>query len=148
ARLDRASARDFRSTSADDTRSDTLPSAFLRYEYDLADLPATASIGLGHSQRFPDYWELFSPNRGQVAGRNAFESVKPEKTTQLDVGLQYQQGPVELWASGYVGQVRDYIMFTYVPGMMGMTTSMAENIDARIMGAELGGAWRFAPNWK
>src|SRR5690606_31105562 len=101
-----------------------------------------------HSQRFPDYWELFSPNRGQVAGRNAFESVKPEKTTQLDAGLQYQQGPVELWASGYVGQVRDYIMFTYVPGMMGMTTSMAENIDARIMGAELGGAWRFAPNWK
>src|SRR5690606_987853 len=65
-----------------------------------------------------------------------------------DFGLQYKEGPLELWASGYAGQVRDYIMFTYVPGMMGMSTSIAENIDARIMGAELGGAYRFSSNWK
>ncbi|MFE2008992.1 TonB-dependent receptor domain-containing protein, partial [Pseudomonas guariconensis] len=71
------------------TRSDTLPSGFMRYEYDLADAPATLYAGLGHVQRFPDYWELYSPGRGPVGSVNAFDGVKPEKTTQLDFGVQY-----------------------------------------------------------
>ncbi|MCY1232755.1 TonB-dependent copper receptor [compost metagenome] len=61
--------------------------------------------------------------------------------------MQYQGGDLEAWASGYVGQVRDYILFTYTPGMMG-ATSRAENIDARIMGGELGAAWRLDHHWK
>ena len=152
ARLDRASAKDFRQTTgsgmmtrrnptADDTRADTLPSGFVRYEHDLADSPTTLYAGLGHTQRFPDYWELFSPNSGPVGSVNAFDSIKPEKTTQLDFGLQYKTEDLEAWASGYVGQVRDYILFNYTPGMMGMT-SQAENIDARIMGGELGAAYK------
>ena len=101
ARLDRASAKDFRQTTgsgmmtranptADDTRADTLPSGFVRYEHDLADSPTTLYAGLGHTQRFPDYWELFSPNSGPAGSVNAFDSIKPEKTTQLDFGLQYK----------------------------------------------------------
>ncbi len=159
ARLDRASAKDYRqrftttmggswvNPSADHERSDTLPSAFLRYEHDLNDIPATAYIGLGHAQRFPDYWELFSASTGPAGSIQAFETVKPEKTTQLDVGIQYEQGPLAAWASGYVGQVRDYILFNYVP--MGMMTSTSvDNIDARIMGGELGASYRLTPNWK
>ncbi|WP_312234725.1 TonB-dependent copper receptor, partial [Stutzerimonas nitrititolerans] len=89
ARLDHAAAKDYRSTgpSAGDSRSDNLPSGFLRYEHDLQSLPATAYVGLGHTQRFPDYWELFS------GGADAFEKLDPEKTTQLDFGLQYSKGP-------------------------------------------------------
>lgn len=156
ARLDRSSAKDFRETTgmmampnptAGETRADTLPSGFLRYEHDLAESPTTLYAGLGHVQRFPDYWELFSPKRGPASAANAFDGVKPEKTTQLDLGVQYSGENLEAWASGYLGQVRDYILFTYSPGMMG-ATSRAENIDARIMGGELGAAWRFAPNWK
>ncbi|MFY0729108.1 TonB-dependent copper receptor [Pseudomonas sp. NFX15] len=158
ARLDRASAKDYRQTTgsgmttrpnptADDTRADTLPSGFIRYEHDLADSPATLYAGLGHTQRFPDYWELFSPDSGPAGSVNAFDSIKPEKTTQFDVGLQYKTETVEAWASAYVGQVRDYILFNYTPTMMG-TTSQAENIDARIMGGELGGAYHFTENWK
>ena len=144
ARLDHAAAKDYRSTgpSAGDSRSDNLPSGFLRYEHDLQSLPATAYVGLGHTQRFPDYWELFS------GGADAFANVKPEKTTQLDFGLQYSQGPLDAWASAYVGQVRDYILFTYQTGMMGMSTSSADNIDARIMGGELGASYRLNGNWK
>ncbi|MBD9442447.1 TonB-dependent copper receptor [Pseudomonas sp. PDM04] len=158
ARLDRASARDFRQTTgsgmmtrpnptADDTRADTLPSGFVRYEHDLADSPTTLYAGLGHTQRFPDYWELFSPNVGPAGSVNAFDAIKPEKTTQLDFGLQYKTDDLEAWASGYVGQIRDYILFDYTPGMMGMT-SQAENIDARIMGGELGAAYKLTSNWK
>jgi iron complex outermembrane receptor protein len=158
ARLDRASAKDYRQTTgsgmmtrpnptADETRADTLPSGFIRYEHDLADSPTTLYAGLGHTQRFPDYWELFSPQSGPAGSVNAFDSIKPEKTTQLDFGLQYKTEDLEAWASGYVGQVRDYILFNYTPTPMG-TTSQAENIDARIMGGELGAAYLLTSNWK
>ena len=126
ARLDRASARDYRQTigsgmtkhpnpTADDTRADTLPSGFARYEHDLADSPATLYAGLGHIERFPDYWELFSPKSGPAGSVNAFDSIKPEKTTQLDFGLQYRTEDLDAWASGYVGKVHDYILFNYIP---------------------------------
>jgi iron complex outermembrane receptor protein len=150
ARLDRASARDFRKGSATegDTRADTLPSGFVRYEHDLAAISATTYIGLGHAQRFPDYWELFSPKQAPAGAANAFDGIKPEKTTQLDFGIQYRDERVEAWASGYVGQIRDYILFDYRTGMMGMSTSQAQNIDARIMGGELGAAYKLSENWK
>lgn len=149
ARLDRASARDFRQTSATngDTRADTLPSGFIRYEHDLATISATSYIGLGHAQRFPDYWELFSPTNGPRGSVNAFDSIKPEKTTQLDFGIQYQDERLQAWASGYVGQIRDYILFDY-RSMMGMSSTQAQNIDARIMGGELGAAYKLDENWK
>ncbi|USS55515.1 TonB-dependent copper receptor [Pseudomonas kermanshahensis] len=150
ARLDRASARDFRKGSATegDTRADTLPSGFVRYEHDLAAIPATTYVGLGHAQRFPDYWELFSPKLAPAGAANAFDGIKPEKTTQLDFGIQYRDARLEAWASGYVGQIRDYILFDYRTSMMGMSTSQAQNIDARIMGGEVGAAYKLSENWK
>lgn len=154
ARLDRASARDLRDSvrgmmgstanpTAGETRADTLPSAFLRYEHALGDAPATLYAGLGHVQRFPDYWELFSARLGPEGSRNAFDGIEPEKTTQLDVGLQYQGEALQAWVSAYVGQVRDYILFDY----RGMSTR-ADNVDARIMGGELGLAYAFDEHWK
>ncbi|MCQ4316762.1 TonB-dependent copper receptor [Stutzerimonas zhaodongensis] len=144
ARLDHVQARDSRgaNSSALDSRSDTLPSGFIRYEHDLQALSATVYAGLGHTQRFPDYWELFS------GGADAFDKLRPEKTTQLDVGLQYSRGPLDAWASAYIGQIRDYVLFSYQTNMMGISTSTADNIDARIMGGEVGGSYRLSPNWK
>ncbi len=156
ARVDRAEATDYRQTTgmmsmpnptANQTRGDTLPSGFARYEYDLADSPTTLYAGLGHAQRFPDYWELFSPSTGPTGSVNAFAGSKPEKTTQLDFGLQYGGEKLQAWASGYVGQVRDYLLFTYSPGMMGDSTQV-QNIDARIMGGEMGAAYQLNSNWK
>ncbi|MDR7284807.1 iron complex outermembrane receptor protein [Pseudomonas corrugata] len=158
ARLDRASAKDYRQTigsgmtkrpnpTADDTRTDTLPSGFVRYEHDLTDSPATLYAGLGHTERFPDYWELFSPKSGPAGSLNAFDSIKPEKTTQLDFGLQYRTEDLDAWASGYVGKVHDYILFNYIPTQAG-TLSQAQNIDADIMGGELGAAYRLTNHWK
>ncbi len=160
-RVDRASATDTRAQlcnmmgmacranpTADKERNETLPGGFVRYEHDMQAIPATTYIGLGHSQRMPDYWELFSAT-SQVGNPTAFASTNPEKTTQVDFGIQYSRGAAELWASGYVGQVRDYIMFSFKPGMNpNHTISEVDNIDARIMGAELGGSHRFAPHWK
>ncbi|WP_367187638.1 TonB-dependent copper receptor [Pseudomonas sp.] len=160
ARLDRASVKDYRQTlgsgitlranpTAEQTRRDTLPSGFLRYERDLAGVPATVYAGLGHTQRFPDYWELFSASPGPVGFVQPMESLVPEKTTQLDFGAHYRRDKLDAWASAYVGQVRDYIQFSYGPGLMpGHLRSQASNIDARIMGGELGASYRLDSNWK
>ena len=154
ARLDRAEAEDLRQTlgsgmslaanpTADETRRDTLPSGFLRYEHDLGALPATFYVGLGHVQRFPDYWELFSAKTGPAGAPNAFDGIQPEKTTQLDSGIQYRGARLDAWASAYVGQIRDYILFDYSSGQ-----SQARNVDARIMGGELGASYRLDSHWK
>ena len=154
ARVDRASAKDYRARlgsgmmsrpnpTLDKTRADTLPSGFVRYEHDLNDSPTTVYAGLGHSQRFPDYWELFSPSSGPAGSVNAFDAIKPEKTTQLDAGLQYKTDTLEAWASVYAGEIRDYILFDYAKG-----SSQAQNINARVMGGELGAAYLLTSNWK
>lgn len=142
-------SRDWDNPSAGETRRDTLYSGFLRYEEALVSLPLTWYAGLGHAERFPDYWELFVSNPGPLGSVQPFESVRPEKTTQLDVGLQYAEGPWEAWVSAYAGVVEDYILFSYVPGAMAsMTRAQVSNIDATIAGAEMGAGYRFTDHWK
>nr|CAD45553.1 outer membrane protein NosA precursor [Stutzerimonas stutzeri] len=140
---------DWDNPTAGDTRRDTLYSGFVRYEEELPSLPATWYVGLGHAERFPDYWELFVSNPGPVGTVQPFDSVRPEKTTQLDVGLQYAKGPLEAWVSAYAGLVEDYILFSYVPGVMpGMLRAEVSNVDATIAGAEMGASYPLQQNWK
>ena len=56
----------------------------MRWEQTLAS-GATTYVGLGHVQRFPDYWELISGKAG-----NVFATLEPEKTTQLDMGANWK----------------------------------------------------------
>ena len=154
-RIDHAEATDLRQTggmmgmpnpTAGQTRSEDLGSGFLRYERDHGK-DWTWYAGLGHAERMPDYWELFSPTRGPVGAPNAFAGVQPERTTQLDIGLQFNGAKVDAWASLYAGRVQDFILFDYTAGMMGSTTR-AHNVDARIRGGEAGIDWRPAQSWK
>ncbi len=141
--------RNWDNPTAGETRRDTLYSGFVRYEEELTSLPATWYAGVGHAERFPDYWELFVSNPGPVGTVQPFDSVRPEKTTQLDVGLQYAKGPLEAWVSAYAGLVEDHILFSYVPGVMpGMLRAEVSNVDATIAGAEMGASYRFSSNWK
>ncbi|MDR0275403.1 MAG: TonB-dependent copper receptor [Burkholderiaceae bacterium] len=143
-RADYANAKDKRSTSATfgESRSKTLPSGFARYEQDIAGAPVMWYAGLGHVERFPDFWELISPAQGPAGSVNAFSSIRPEKTTQLDIGAQYKSANLDAWVSAYAGRVSDFILFNYVG-----TASQALNVDARIAGAELGTRWQLAPQW-
>src|SRR5690606_4427991 len=68
------------------SRDAALPSAFVRWERTLGSTVLYA--GVGHVRRFPDYWELVGQH---VAGTlPAFRGLRPERTTQLDAGLQYR----------------------------------------------------------
>lgn len=123
-------------------RSATLPSGFLRYERDLASMPATFYAGIGHVQRFPDYWELSGRRANKTMA--SFTRLRPEKTTQLDVGLQHRSARLQAWVSGYAGVVDDFILFRYGHGANGR----AANVKARIAGGEAGLVYAFAAHWK
>lgn len=154
ARVDYAGARDKRSMTGgmmsgpnptfDEDRSRVLPSGFVRYERDLTSLPLSWYAGIGHAERYPDYWEMFSANRGPAGSINAFSAIQPEKTTQLDIGAQYKSDKLDLWTSAYAGYVSDFILFNYATGAMGETTQ-ATNVNAQIMGGEAGLTWRPLP---
>lgn len=156
ARADRARAEDRRETTGmmpmpnptfGMQREATLASGFFRFEQDLAGSPTTLYAGLGRVERFPDYWELFSPDMADMGSVNAFDAIRPEKTLQLDFGAQYRRDDLRAWVSLYAARIDDYILFRYMAGgMMGMM-SQATNVDARTRGGEAGANWRFAPSW-
>lgn len=134
---------------ANETRQDTLQSGFLRYERILDWKSANFFAGIGHSERFPDYWELVSKETADsVSGFN----IESEKTTQLDVGLIYNSGPLSGSASVFYNEIKDFIMIEtgYLKrAMMGTrSASIARNIDARSWGLELDGQYVINPDWK
>ena len=156
ARVDRARVTDLRAGAGMmglpnptylQTRRETLPAGFARYEHDIAGTGLGWYAGLGHTARMPDYWELISPDTGPMGSPNAFAGIRPEKTTQADVGMQFRAGQLNAWLSAYAGRIDDYVLFSYLSGgMMGMK-SAAANVDARIHGAEAGLEFRPAVDW-
>ncbi len=131
-------------------RESLLGGGFVRVEKDLAARPLTAYLGLGYTERFPDYWELFSKESAESV--SAF-GTKPEATTQVDTGLIYKKDALTGSLSVFANQVSDYILIQsgYVKpaGMMGTrTTTISRNVEASAWGGELAVAYRFARYWK
>lgn len=158
ARADRAEVTDKRqftggmmpmpNPTAGETRRESLSSGFVRYERDARDAPVTWFAGIGRTERMPDYWELFSPNMGPMGAVNAFSALDPERTTQLDVGLQYRTGRIEAWTSAYAGKIDDFILFTYTSGGMMGPMSSVDQVNAEVRGAEAGIEFRPVAQWK
>lgn len=144
--------------TANQSRNDTLQSGFLRYEQDVLSYAGTFYAGLGHVERFPDYWEAISK---QTATTLSAFNTRPEKTTQLDVGMTYKQGDVSGSLSGFYNKIADFNLIeagckTNMDVLVGLGTacgmnhavSMTRNISATTWGGEANAAWQFAPQWK
>ena len=125
-------------------RESTLPGAFARIEHDITK-GSTVYLGVGHTQRFPDYWELVSSE--STTSPSAFQT-DPEKTTQVDLGWLYRHEALELTASVFASEINDFILiqnsFSKPAAMMGggmMSTrlaTVARNINAKTIGCEFG----------
>lgn len=149
-RVDRWRAKDHRSTTvtAGQRRSDTLTSGFARWERDLAATPATIYAGLGRVERFPDYWELISGGKQSMTTNSAFLS-KPEKTTQLDLGLHWAAGPLTASLSAFYAHIDDFLLIDSVSRVVGTTpVTVTRNVRARTAGLEAGLGYRFTPQWQ
>ncbi len=139
------------SDTAGQTRTELTSSGFARLENQLSGLQNTNSfIGIGRSERMPDYWELISNRRDGSANpsdammtntHSALQSTKTEKTYQLDAGLIHKSSGFEAGASFFYNQIKDFILVDarttpdYVSGMYG--TPSSRNIDAQTHGVEL-----------
>lgn len=115
----------------------TLASGFGRFEYDLAAGRGTLYAGVGHAGRFPDYWERLKQD--PVTLKSAFLSTRPEKTTQLDIGMLWKSESWTGFVSAFYGKVHDYILMKWSPA-----PSLTRNINATTMGGEGELAYRFA----
>jgi len=134
--------------TAGKSRSDTLSSGFIRYERDFggAGNASTFFVGLGHSERFPDYWETISQNKPSETSNSAF-NTKPEKNTQLDIGTVYRVNPqLQLSASAFYSRVNDYILIdnTKKKDAKGQPVPIVRNIDATTYGGELGASYAWS----
>jgi iron complex outermembrane receptor protein len=127
--------------TADETRSTILPSGFLRYEHELKERPLTAFAGIGHVQRFPDYWELFAQK--ESAGSISAFNTLPEKTTQVDTGLVFAGERSSGSLSAFFSVVDDFILIEsgYLKEMRSAT--ITRNIAARTWGAEADASYAF-----
>ncbi|TKI03852.1 TonB-dependent copper receptor [Martelella alba] len=144
ARFDHIKAQKFASSGREDRVSVT-PGGFVRLEHRSARWPVMLYAGLGYTERFPDYWELFSPVTGP-GGEDPFVRLKPEKTRQLDIGAHYSGAVVNGWLSGYLASIDDFILTTYYP-RDGYRRGV-ENIAATALGGEMGLEYRLSEHWK
>ena len=145
ARLDRVLVDNYTDVGSA-KRTDTLPAGFVRFEHNMADIPVMFYAGIGYTERFPDYWELFSPTYGPGGSGDAFDKLKTEKTTQIDIGAQYNGERINTWISAYIGHVNDFILFRYDPD--NASISQVDNVNATIMGGEAGIAYKWSDSWK
>lgn len=147
ARMDNWKANDNRETirvgmgtmpnpNADEVRRRNLYSGFGRWEHDFGAENSMFSLGLGHAERFPDFWEMI--NKESLATISAFYT-KPEKTTQIDVGTVYQVlDSTRVSVSLFYNNINDFILIqSNVPKGMRMAT-VARNVDATTWGGEIG----------
>ncbi|MDR0716043.1 MAG: TonB-dependent copper receptor [Azoarcus sp.] len=141
--------------TANATRTEHLHGGFVRYEHDF--LAGTAYIGLGHSERAPDFWELIgkeAAGQDNTMSLSVFDTLKPEKTTQIDAGFTWKRGPLRGFVSAFYSKVDDYILIQSNYAKPGLTmggaraVTIARNIDAATRGGEAGIDYRFSPHWK
>ncbi|MDO8312796.1 MAG: TonB-dependent copper receptor [Sideroxyarcus sp.] len=157
-RADSWQATDYRTTiargmgsvanpTANQMRKETLPSAFARFEQDVS-ATSTAFIGMGHTARAPDYWELLKETLTTASAFN----TKPEKTTQLDAGLNYREGALSGSVSAFYNKITDFnlIQSNVNKGTMMMPAyvTVTRNVNATTYGAEAGLAYQLADSWK
>ncbi|MDX5405656.1 MAG: TonB-dependent copper receptor [Chromatiaceae bacterium] len=131
--------------TANQRRDDNLSAGFIRYEGQHQAWQWYA--GLGYNQRFADYWELAGNGRAAEQSLSAFY-VKPERISQIDMGLVYQQPQWQLSLSLFANRVDDYLL-TQQDWQLGMQQVTAtRNIDTQSLGGELDVSYQLTRQWQ
>ena len=136
--------------TAGQRRRTELPSGFLRWERDLYAVPGTVYVGLGRTERFPDYWELIKNESATTV--SAFRAPT-EKTLQLDAGLGLRTERWSLNASLFANRVDDFLLvqsgLAKPAGMTGTrSATVTRAIDAETWGGELSANYRLTERWR
>lgn len=130
--------------TAGHSRDETLNGGFARLEQQLDTIPLTAYAGLGHSERFPDYWEMIA--KEGMTSRSAFDTIRSEKTTQLDTGFIYRKDSLNVALSAFYNHIDDFILADYSSPMK--MNGAVRNVDATTYGGELSTDYAVSATWK
>ncbi len=124
----------------------TLKSGFIRYESKIPENGFSYYTGIGHSERFPDYWE-----------RTVFNTItqyqdfipRPEQTNQLDIGANFVNGNLSSSVSLFYSKVNNYIQTRwYMPNGSTNVPQKVNNIDATLYGGEISTSYKIGNNYK
>ena len=113
-------------------KNETNVGALLRYEKALNDR-TTVFTGLSRSVRTADETERYINNSNWTGNPD----IKPEKHNQFDLGIAQQRGNVRWTGSVFADKVDDFILRDQKM-VAGTNTTVYRNVEADILGAELG----------
>ncbi|QQZ28591.1 TonB-dependent copper receptor [Thiothrix subterranea] len=120
-------------------KTETNVSGLLRYDKALNDT-TTAFAGVSRTVRTADETERFISKWGMTAPDRwvGNPNINPEKHNQLDLGISQQRGKVRWTGTVFADQVDDYILRDKVTTGAQTGAQIYRNVDAEILGAELG----------
>ncbi|KZN39440.1 hypothetical protein N480_01000 [Pseudoalteromonas luteoviolacea S2607] len=130
--------------TADLTRDDTLISGFTRYQAQSSN--DSYYIGIGRTERFPDYWELMGGGRGAIDSPSAF-LVDHETTNQLDIGWLGQSKSFTHSVSVFFNRIDNYLLTDNLYQKMDMASKVTRNIDAQTYGFEAESRYQVSKNF-
>ncbi len=123
------------------THQDYLNSGFIRLEQHVDQ--QLWHIGIGRSERFPDYWELFgAQNRSANSASALF--IQPERMHQLDLGVDVQWSTVDWVSSLFYGRTDNYILLERGQPMQ---PTLVRNIASESFGGETSLSWQLNSEW-
>jgi iron complex outermembrane receptor protein len=120
-------------------KKETNVGGLLRYEKALSDT-TTVFTGVSRSVRTADETERYI-NKWGMTGADRWvgnPNIKPEKHNQLDLGLARQQGKVHWTGTVFADKVDDFILRDKVTSGANAGAQIYRNVDADLVGAELG----------
>lgn len=120
-------------------KAETNVSGLLRYDKALNET-TTAFAGVSRTVRTADETERYISKWGMTAPDRwvGNPNINPEKHTQLDLGVSQQQGKVRWTGTIFADKVDDYILRDKVATGAQTGAQIYRNVDAEILGAELG----------
>ena len=120
-------------------KDETNVGALLRYEKALND-KTTAFTGVSRTVRTADETERYINKWGATAADRwvGNPDIKPEKHNQIDVGIAQQQGKVRWTGTVFADKVDDFILRDKVTSGAQTGAQVYRNVDAELLGAELG----------
>lgn len=125
-------------------RRETLPSGFLRYEHSFAD-SLLGYLGIGHAERFPDYWELV--NKESATSLSAF-LLEAERTTQVDFGFHRSTKGGSFGLSAFANRIDDFILIESGVAKGTRRATISRNVDASMLGLEASAQQRLGDHWQ
>lgn len=128
--------------TGDFDRTFGLWSAYLTTEFDVDDHWMLTG-GIGHGQRAPSLTELYAAESFMFLLQNGLNTVTgdprldPERRTQIDLGLSYQEDNLRAGVSGFYAWVNDRITFENTSVRLGPPFGQVEQVNLRYVNTDL-----------